>query len=220
MDITWGAGGLTSDLTTDLCCELATRGMNPMMHLTCTNMPRDKVDEALKFCSSNGIRNILALRGDPPVGKDEWKAVDRLCVRPRSRQVHQQDIPEQVLNHCCRIPRRTPKCAQAHRYGLLGSQDQYPPYWAAAQNAEGVWEGVSYQDWTSELLYLKAKVDAGAELITTQLFYDVELFLKFVQMRGALASAYLSSRVLCPSATRQLSTHDRFLQDCRPAYSR
>ena len=182
MDITWGAGGLSSDLTTDLCCELATRGMNPMMHLTCTNMPRDKVDEALKFCSSNGIRNILALRGDPPVGKDEWKAVDTgfACALDLVKYINKA-YPNKFSITVAGYPEGHPNVRKPIDMDSWDPKTNIPFYWAAAQNAEGVWEGVSYQDWTSELLYLKAKVDAGAELITTQLFYDVELFLKFVQ---------------------------------------
>lgn len=47
-DFTWGAGGSTSVLTVQLCQELKTRyGNNPNMHLTCTDMPIEKVDEAL-----------------------------------------------------------------------------------------------------------------------------------------------------------------------------
>ncbi|KAK7294234.1 hypothetical protein RJT34_17121 [Clitoria ternatea] len=37
------------------------------MHLTCTNMPVDKIDHALQTIKSNGLQNILALRGDPPM---------------------------------------------------------------------------------------------------------------------------------------------------------
>ena len=36
------------------------------MHLTCTNMKRKVVDEALEEAKALGVRNILALRGDPP----------------------------------------------------------------------------------------------------------------------------------------------------------
>ncbi len=46
-----------------------------MMHLTCTNMPRSSIDEALAKAKEAGIHNILALRGDPPRG-EEWKEVE------------------------------------------------------------------------------------------------------------------------------------------------
>ncbi len=64
-DVTWGAGGSTSDLTVELCVRAKTEvGMNPNMHLTCTNMEKEKIDRALVTCRENGIRNILALRGN------------------------------------------------------------------------------------------------------------------------------------------------------------
>lgn len=44
LDVTWGAGGGTSDLTLELCTQIKQRfGMNPNMHLTCTNMEKQKV---------------------------------------------------------------------------------------------------------------------------------------------------------------------------------
>ncbi|KAF5338361.1 hypothetical protein D9611_012529 [Ephemerocybe angulata] len=77
IDITWNAGGRTSDLTSEMvktCQGLI--GIETCMHLTCTNMPREKVDIALRDAKESGCRNILALRGDPPMGKEEWEAVD------------------------------------------------------------------------------------------------------------------------------------------------
>ena len=75
-DITWGAGGSTADLT----LEIANRMQNmvcveTMMHLTCTNMPVDKIDHALDTIKKNGIQNVLALRGDPPHGQDKFVQV-------------------------------------------------------------------------------------------------------------------------------------------------
>lgn len=77
IDITWNAGGRTSDLTSEMvktCQKLI--GIETCMHLTCTNMPKEKVDIALKEAKEHGCRNVLALRGDPPMGKDEWEAVE------------------------------------------------------------------------------------------------------------------------------------------------
>ncbi|KAJ3786873.1 methylenetetrahydrofolate reductase-domain-containing protein [Lentinula aff. detonsa] len=77
IDITWNAGGRTSELTAEMvktCQGLV--GIETCMHLTCTNMPKEKVDFALREAKSSGCRNVLALRGDPPMGKEEWEAVE------------------------------------------------------------------------------------------------------------------------------------------------
>ncbi len=69
-DFTWGAGGSTSELTVELC-ERTKLELNatPNMHLTCTNMESEKIDTALERLKKNGIVNIFALRGDPPLGQ-------------------------------------------------------------------------------------------------------------------------------------------------------
>ncbi|KAL1959730.1 hypothetical protein VTO42DRAFT_1316 [Malbranchea cinnamomea] len=77
IDITWGAGGRLSDLT----CEMvnvaqSVFGLETCMHLTCTDMPREKVDSALENAYKAGCTNILALRGDPPRDKEEWEPVE------------------------------------------------------------------------------------------------------------------------------------------------
>merc|ERR1719421_2123133 len=74
VDVTWGAGGSTADKTLEICISaLKYYGLNVMMHLTCTNMQVEKIKEALDICKANGIRNILALRGDPPAGVNQGK---------------------------------------------------------------------------------------------------------------------------------------------------
>jgi 5,10-methylenetetrahydrofolate reductase len=47
-----------------------------MMHLTCTNMPVEKLEDALNTVKANGIQNILALRGDPPHGQDTFVTIE------------------------------------------------------------------------------------------------------------------------------------------------
>ncbi|GMF77927.1 unnamed protein product [Aspergillus oryzae] len=77
IDITWGAGGRLSDLT----CEMvnvaqSVYGLETCMHLTCTDMPTEKVDAALQAAYKSGCTNILALRGDPPREKEKWEAAE------------------------------------------------------------------------------------------------------------------------------------------------
>lgn len=75
IDITWGAGGRLSDLTLEMVKQAQnTYGLETCMHLTCTGMPKEKVDNALKSAKEAGCQNILALRGDPPREREKWEA--------------------------------------------------------------------------------------------------------------------------------------------------
>lgn len=49
VDVTWGAGGTSADLTMDIVAtSQSVYGLETMMHLTCTNMPVESIDTALK----------------------------------------------------------------------------------------------------------------------------------------------------------------------------
>jgi methylenetetrahydrofolate reductase (NADPH) len=75
IDITWGAGGHLSNLTCDMVRTAQSAiGLETCMHLTCTDMPKSKIDEALQDAYNSGCTNILALRGDPPRDKEKWEA--------------------------------------------------------------------------------------------------------------------------------------------------
>jgi len=75
IDITWGAGGRHASLTCEMVKVAQTvYGLETCMHLTCTDMPKSKIDEALKEAHDAGCTNILALRGDPPREKEKWEA--------------------------------------------------------------------------------------------------------------------------------------------------
>eukprot|EP00966_Prymnesium_polylepis_P042224 980886-Prymnesium_polylepis.1 len=77
MDFTWGAGGTTSDLTLDLSIKSQERhGLFVNMHLTCTNQTKEVCDYGIKTAKDGGIRNIVALRGDPPKGQDKWEVTE------------------------------------------------------------------------------------------------------------------------------------------------
>lgn len=156
-DITWGAGGTTADLT----LEIANKMQNiicveTMMHLTCTNMPVDKIDHALETIKSNGIQNVLALRGDPPHGQEKFVQTEGgfACAR---------DLVQHIRS----------KYGDYFGITIAGYPEAHPD----VIGADGLATAEGYQ---SDLAYLKSKVDAGADLIVTQLFYDTDIFLKFV----------------------------------------
>jgi len=71
--VTYGAGGSTRGKTLDIVetiqCE---HGLPAMAHLTCVGSTRDDIQGFLNEAQSRGIRNILALRGDPPAGEAEF----------------------------------------------------------------------------------------------------------------------------------------------------
>lgn len=77
IDITWGAGGRVAELTCEMVVQAQTYlGLETCMHLTCTDMSLDKVNEALHKAYKAGCTNILALRGDPPREKEKWVAAE------------------------------------------------------------------------------------------------------------------------------------------------
>lgn len=77
IDITWGAGGGIAELTCEMVVQAqAVYGLETCMHLTCTDMGLEKVNDALQKAYKAGCTNILALRGDPPRDQESWTAVD------------------------------------------------------------------------------------------------------------------------------------------------
>src|SRR4030095_10672711 len=75
--VTYGAGGSTRDKTLGIVERIQRdHGLTAMAHLTCVNSTRDQLSAVLHDAHARGIRNILALRGDPPDGTGEWRKVD------------------------------------------------------------------------------------------------------------------------------------------------
>jgi methylenetetrahydrofolate reductase (NADPH) len=75
--VTYGAGGSTRDKTLGIVERIQNQHrLVAMAHLTCVNSTRDQLQAVLEDAKGRGIRNILALRGDPPAGSAEWQKVD------------------------------------------------------------------------------------------------------------------------------------------------
>ena len=75
--VTYGAGGSTRDKTLDMVQRIQTEHALPAMaHLTCVGSTRAQIVALLEEARARGIRNILALRGDPPAGSGAFVPVD------------------------------------------------------------------------------------------------------------------------------------------------
>lgn len=71
VDITYGAGGSRRDRTLRTVERVvATTGLTVVAHLTCVGATREELQEIIGRLADAGVRNVLALRGDPPAGPD------------------------------------------------------------------------------------------------------------------------------------------------------
>lgn len=69
VSVTYGAGGSTRDRTIGITQKIALETtMVPMAHLTCVGHSREEMTQVVRDLASAGIRNVLALRGDPAAG--------------------------------------------------------------------------------------------------------------------------------------------------------
>ncbi len=74
VSVTYGAGGSTRQRTHHTVVRiLKETGLKPAAHLTCVGATREDVDEIAGRYWDDGVRHIVALRGDPPDGGDAYR---------------------------------------------------------------------------------------------------------------------------------------------------
>ena len=74
ISVTYGAGGSTRSKTVDLVARIQNElGIESVAHLTCVGHSRDELAGILSTLEAAGIRNVLALRGDPPKGDTAFR---------------------------------------------------------------------------------------------------------------------------------------------------
>ncbi|MDR2207548.1 MAG: methylenetetrahydrofolate reductase [NAD(P)H] [Azoarcus sp.] len=69
--VTYGAGGSTRERTFAIVKEMAAEGFDAVPHLSCIGSTRAGIRETLGEFRADGIRRIVALRGDLPSGMAE-----------------------------------------------------------------------------------------------------------------------------------------------------
>jgi len=143
---TYGAGGSTQGPTLDICTEIMQRHQVPVMaHLTCVGSTVAELEAWLDQARSRGVPNIMALRGDPPQGQEQFSKVE-------GGLGYANELVELIRS----------------RYSNFGiGVGGYPEVHQEAPSPE------------ADLANLKRKVDAGADAIVTQLFYENGDFFRF-----------------------------------------
>ncbi len=69
--VTFGAGGSTRDRTLETVLDIQAAGSAAAPHLSCVGSTRENIRDILATYKNNGIRHIVALRGDLPSGMAE-----------------------------------------------------------------------------------------------------------------------------------------------------
>lgn len=147
VSVTYGAGGSTRDRTLELVARIQRElGITTMAHLTCVGSTKDEIRQTLERLYESGIRNVLALRGDPPKGESEFQATEG-GFRYATELVA---FIRELGNDFC-----------------IG----------AACYPEG---HVESPDLEADLAHLVEKVDAGADFLVSQLFFDNADYRAFV----------------------------------------
>lgn len=154
VSITYGAGGSTRELTHDLVLRIRNQSsLLPIPHLTCVGHTEAEIRAILERYAAAGISNIVALGGDLPKGME---------AHDRSRDAfrHAADLVRFIKKFNAEGGHPDPR-----GFGICVAG--YPEGHAATPNR------------VKEMEYLKAKVDAGADWICTQLFFDNRDFYDF-----------------------------------------
>jgi methylenetetrahydrofolate reductase (NADPH) len=145
VSVTYGAGGSTREKTVDLVVRIQ-RDLNirAMAHLTCVGHTAAEIGSVLDDLWAGGIRNVLALRGDPPAGQSGF-------VKTEGGFAYADELV----------------AFAAGRHDFCLAVAGYPEGHPQCLNR------------TRDLENLKRKVDAGADVVVTQLFFDNADFYRF-----------------------------------------
>lgn len=147
VSVTYGAGGSTREQTHELVLRLRREtALEPIPHLTCVCHAAAEIQLILERYAAAGVNTILALAGDPPADRAD---------HDRSRDDFRYAID---LVRFIRAFGERGGCADRRGFGIgvAGFPEGHP----------GTLNRLREMD------FLKAKVDAGADYVCTQMFFD------------------------------------------------
>jgi len=151
VSVTYGAGGSTRERTHDLIVRIQREtDLTAVSHLTCVCHDRDELAAILDRYAASGIENILALRGDPPRNLAGYNRADD-CFQTAA------DLVRFVKENAA------PPDGRGFGVGVAGFPEGHP----------------DTPNRLKEMDHLKRKIDAGADYVCTQLFFDNRDFYDF-----------------------------------------
>ena len=151
VSVTYGAGGSTRDRTHDLIIRIQKEtSLTAVSHLTCVCHDSNEMTAILDRYAASGIENVLALGGDPPRNLGDYD---------RSKDAFR------FADELVTFVRSRTNTADKRGFGVgvAGFPEGHP--------------GVPNR--FKEMEFLKRKVDAGADYICTQLFFENRDFYDF-----------------------------------------
>jgi len=152
VSVTYGAGGSTRDRTLELVAEIQRHyGIEAMAHLTCVGASRQEIADILQRLQAAGIDNVLALRGDPPKGETRFTPpADGFAYANELAAFIKQNFTFCIGGAC------------------------YPEGHVECLAGDG------RRELAVDLENLQKKLEAGAEFLITQLFFDNRVYFDFV----------------------------------------
>lgn len=156
VSVTYGAGGSSRERTNRIAHDLARYPLTTLVHLTLVGHTEDELVNILRSYADLGLSNLLALRGDPPGGDP---------LGPWSKVAGGLEYAEQLIH----LTKSLPETRHFH-IGI-------------ASFPEGHFRA---PDLETDTHYTLQKLRAGAEFSITQMFFDVEFYLR---LRDRLAAA-------------------------------
>ena len=163
--VTKGAGGSLRGGSLPIAQIIKEQFQTPCIaHFTCRDLLPEEVESQLVDHHFFGIRNILALRGDPPVGVD-WSP------RPGSHPYAYKLVEQlRALNEGRYIDRAGFKTEVHEKTEFCIGVACYPDHGDAAEHLD----------------FYRRKVDAGAEYAITQMLFDADSYSRFLDASAAL----------------------------------
>ncbi|MCI0454498.1 MAG: methylenetetrahydrofolate reductase [NAD(P)H] [Candidatus Dadabacteria bacterium] len=153
MTVTYGAMGTTQHKTLEIASLLKNfYKMETACHLTCVGASRTELNDILERISNAAIKNIVALRGDPPIG-------EKAFVPHQDGYSHAYRLVEHI--------RRFEKLRGKEPFGIAVAG--YPEKHIEAPSLE------------ADIHNLKLKIEAGGDIVITQLFFDNAFYYKFIE---------------------------------------